>query len=146
MISDERLQLTHEKKVTMKKKKIILIGGLLGMLMLLMNACYYDEVLPVDAVGDVGEVSFSKDIIPIFNASCNSTGCHNQGGQKPNLTPTNAYSSLTSGGYIDKNSPESSSLYQWMNGEKSLPMPLSGPNATYNAKVLAWIEQGALNN
>lgn len=129
----------------MKNKKIIWISSLC-ILVIIMNACYYDQVLPAEPVGDVGEMSFSKDIIPIFNASCNSTGCHNQGGQKPNLTATNAYSSLTSGGYIDKNPPESSSLYQWMNGEKGLPMPLSGPNATYNAKVLAWIEQGALNN
>ncbi len=129
----------------MKKNKIIWISSLC-LLMISMNACYYDQVLPVEPVGDVGEISFAMDIIPIFNSSCNSAGCHNQGGQKPNLTPAGAYTSLTSGGYIDTKSPEASSLYQWMNGEKSLPMPLSGPNATYNAKVLAWIEQGALNN
>jgi len=129
----------------MKKNKILWISGLC-LLMIIMNACYYDQVLPVEPVGDVGEVSFAADIIPIFNSSCNSVGCHNQGGQKPNLTAASAYTSLTSGGYIDTNSPKASSLYQWMNGEKSLPMPLTGPNETYNAKVLAWIEQGALNN
>ena len=26
------------------------------------------------------------------------------------------------------------------------PMPTTGSNATYNAKVLRWIELGALNN
>jgi hypothetical protein len=130
----------------MKNINIVSVASLLGLLIVLMNACYYDEVIPVDTVGDVGEMSFSKDIIPIFNASCNSSGCHNQGGQQPNLTATDAYSSLSGGGYLDTRSPENSVLYQWMDGSKSLPMPLSGPNATYNAKVLAWIKQGALNN
>jgi hypothetical protein len=128
------------------KKNIILWTSSLCLLMIIMNGCYYDQVLPVEPVGDVGEISFAADIIPIFNSSCNSVGCHNQGGQKPNLTAANAYTSLTSGGYVNTNTPEASSLYQWMNGEKSLPMPLTGPNETYNAKVLAWIEQGALDN
>ena len=130
----------------MKKNKIIWIGSLLGMLMLIMNACYYDEVLPQESVGDVGEMSFSADIIPIFNASCNVSGCHNKGGQKPDLSAENAFNTLTNGGYIDKATPESSSLYLWMTGKKGTPMPVSGSNATYNAKVLAWIEQGAHNN
>jgi len=116
------------------------------LLMMIMNGCYYDQVLPAEPVGDVGEMSFSGDIIPIFNASCNATGCHSQGGLKPDLSSGNAYSSLTSGGYVNTGTPGNSSLYQWMSGKKALPMPLSGPNATYNAKVLAWIEQGALNN
>jgi hypothetical protein len=131
----------------MKKNKIILIGSMLGMLMLIMNACYYDEVLPKeDNVGDVGEMSFSKDIVVIFNTSCNVSGCHNRGGQKPDLSADNAFNSLTNGGYINTTTPESSSLYLWMTGKKGTPMPVSGSNATYNAKVLAWIEQGALNN
>lgn len=129
----------------MKKPSIIGISSLC-FLVITMNACYYDQVLPVVPVGEVGEMSFSQDIVPIFNASCNATGCHNQGGQKPDLSATNAYNSLNSGGYINKSNPEASELYLWMTGEKSSPMPLSGPNATYNAKVLAWIEQGALNN
>jgi hypothetical protein len=130
----------------MKNSKTLLTGGLLSMILIIMNSCYYDEVLPVESVGDVGEMSFSNDIIPIFNASCNMSGCHNKGGQKPNLSPESAYTSLINGGYIDKTTPENSSLYKWMKGEEAQPMPLSGPNATYNAKVLAWIEQGALNN
>jgi hypothetical protein len=130
----------------MKKNKTIWIGSLLGMLMLIMNACYYDEVLPQESVGDVGEMSFSADIIPIFNASCNVSGCHNQGGQKPNLSAAGAYTSLINGGYINTTNPENSSLYKWMKGENGTPMPVSGSNETYNAKVLAWIEQGALNN
>jgi hypothetical protein len=131
----------------MKNRKIIWIGCLFSILILFMNACYYDEVIPVDkSIGNVGEMSFSADIIPIFNASCNVSACHAKGGQKPNLSPEGAYNSLINEGYINKTAPENSSLYKWMNGDEAQSMPLSGPNATYNAKVLGWIKQGALNN
>jgi hypothetical protein len=131
----------------MKNKKIIRIGSLLSALLFVLSGCYYDQVIPVEpSVGDVGNVTFSAGIIPIFNSSCNVTGCHSAGGQKPNLTAASAYTSLMNGGYIDKTTPENSLLYQWMEGNKGTPMPVSGPNATYNAKVLKWIELGALNN
>jgi hypothetical protein len=131
----------------MKNKKIVWMGSLLGMLLLIMNACYYDEVLPVESsVGDVGNGTFSKDIIPIFNAGCNVTGCHSAGGQKPSLTTVSAFASLSNGGYINKTAPENSLLYLWMKGSKGAPMPPAGSDATYNAKVLKWIELGALNN
>jgi len=90
-------------------------------------------------------VSFSGKIIPIFNQSCNSSGCHG-GGVNPNLSSTIAYSSLIDGNYINLSSPEQSELYLWMIGDKSMPMPISGPNPTNNAYVLEWIKQGALNN
>lgn len=116
-------------------------------MLLILNACFYDEVIPVEqSVGDVGNITFTADLIPIFNASCNMSGCHNKGGQKPNLNPENAYPNLTTGSYIDTANPENSLLYQKMKGNKGTPMPVSGSNATYNAKVLKWIELGALNN
>jgi hypothetical protein len=111
----------------------------------LMSSCYYDEVVPVERKIEVGEVSFKNDLLPIFNKSCNSSGCHS-GAVAPNLTAGSAYNSLINGGYINKANPESSELYLWMKGTKSTPMPLSGPNAEYNAKVLGWIKQGALDN
>jgi hypothetical protein len=131
----------------MEIKKIMRIGSWSSVVLIALSGCYYDQVLPAKpSVGDVGNVTFSADIIPIFNASCNVTGCHSAGGHKPNLSAANAYSSLINGGYINKTTPESSLLYQWMEGKKGTPMPVSGSNATYNAKVLKWIELGALNN
>ena len=123
-------------------KKFWLLGLFLGLL-LLMNACYYDQYLP--DTQDVGEMSFSGDIMVIFNASCNNASCHG-GAVAPDLRLDNAYNALINGNYIDKANPGNSELIQWMKGEKGLSMPLSGPNPTYNAKVLAWINQGALNN
>lgn len=109
-------------------------------------ACTYDIHLTPDDPIVTGDVSFSTDILPIFNQSCNNAGCHNTGGIPPDLSPANAYTALQNGNYISVSAPESSELYLWMRGEKSAPMPLSGPNANYNATVLAWIKQGAKNN
>jgi hypothetical protein len=106
--------------------------------------CYYLEV--VDDPEPVENVSFSTDIIPIFNGGCNIVGCHNTGGTAPDLSEANAYNSLKNGGYLDLAVPPDSELYQWMAGNRSIPMPLSGPDANNNAKVLKWIEDGAPNN
>lgn len=94
----------------------------------------------------VDSVSFSVDVIPIFNADCNTSGCHDVGAVPPDLTPANAYEALLNGSYINVADPEMSELYQWMRGNRDLPMPLTGANADYNGIILAWIKQGALDN
>lgn len=111
-----------------------------------LNSCYYDQVLPAPPPDlDNTPMLFSADIQPIFNANCTTSGCHS-GNIAPNLLPANSYANLVNGKYINKENPEKSELYLWMAGKKSLPMPPAGPNAENNAKVLAWIKQGALNN
>jgi hypothetical protein len=131
----------------MKTRKIVWIGSLLIVMLVLLNSCYYDDVIPVEKpVGDVGTIKFTADLVPIFSSSCSVSGCHSAGGQKPNLSASSAFISLTTGGYINKTVPESSIIYQRMKGSNGTPMPVSGSNAVYNAKVLAWIKQGALNN
>lgn len=120
---------------------LLLTGGMLT------EGCYKNHtVLPETGVAVTRTVSFSGDIIPIFNKSCNNSGCHSAGAIAPNLMPASAFNALNGGNYIDKNKPENSSLYLWMTGKKSSPMPLSGPDKEYNALILAWIKQGALNN
>jgi hypothetical protein len=126
-------------------KKIV--GFLAGFTMLLLIGCYKNKTVLFDTGDEITRpVSFAGDIIPIFNKSCNSSGCHNAGGIKPNLTPAGAYNALTTGNYLNTAVPESSELYLWMTGKKGTPMPTSGVNKDYNALVLAWIKQGALNN
>ncbi len=126
------------------KIQIFIIFILLGWI--LYDGCYYDNVIVNDVEDFSGDISFNNDIIAIFNKDCNTSGCHNSGGTKPDLSPAEAYNSLTNGNYINTEVPEQSELYQWMKGNKATPMPVSGSNAQYNAKVLAWIKQGSLNN
>ena len=125
----------------------ITIGFLACLTMLIFMGCYKDKTVLFDTGEEITRpVSFIGDIVPIFNSSCNSSGCHNAGGIKPDLTFANAYNSLANGGYVNTGDPQSSLLYLWMTGKKGSPMPLSGVNKDYNALVLAWIKQGAQNN
>jgi len=126
----------------MKTTRIIQIFTGIGVLFAIPS-CTYDEVLPYKPDPGV-EVFFAQDIVPIFNSSCNVAGCHN-GTVAPDLRPENAYDALWTGGYINVEIPAESELYLWMTEVKG-PMPPLGTNATNNATVLQWIEQGALEN
>lgn len=128
------------------KKTIKLISLARAMiLMFSLSGCYYDlgleETVPIDV-----QITFQNDIIPIFNANCSVAGCHVSGGISPDLTSDKAYNSLISGGLINTNVPGNSELYMWVSGQKSTPMPVGGVDNTIKATILAWIEQGALNN
>ena len=93
------------------------------------------------------QVSFSKDVIPIFTKSCALSGCHVTGGHVPDLSTANAFQSLTTGGYFKAGDPDNSVVMLWLTGKKSPAMPLgSGPNQDIIAEVYAWINQGAQNN
>lgn len=118
-----------------------------GLALLFLIGCYKDKTVLFDTGAEITRpVSFSQDIMPIFNNSCSLSGCHASGGKAPDLSAANAFSSLTVGNYINSNSPENSTIYQWMTGKKTTPMPVGGINKDYNALVLAWIKQGAQNN
>ena len=124
------------KKINMKK--ILIVLSLLAFLGVL-TSCEYEFVEPIEVTEDV---SFSNDLIPFFNQSCNMSGCHNAGGFSPDLSPANAYQSLFDDGQIDTDNPMNSKLYISLN---------SGTMKKYStaeetAKVLKWIEQGAPNN
>lgn len=128
-------------------KKIIKLISLLGAMILMfgLSGCYYDSALEETITID-SQISLQNDIIPIFNANCSVTGCHVSGGVSPDLSSNNAFNSLISGGFINTNVPMNSELYLWVSGQKNTPMPVGGVNPTISATILAWIEQGALNN
>lgn len=119
---------------------IVIIAGVI------ISGCYKNKTVVLDAPAITRTVTFSQDILPIFNKSCNLSGCHSAGGQTPNLSPSNAYNSLIIGNYINKADPENSFLYLKMTGKKGTVMPVGGMNKDYNALILAWIKQGANNN
>lgn len=86
--------------------------------------------------------SFATDIIPVFNASCNMSGCHSAGHTVVDLSPENAYASLFAKGMIDLSTPENSKLYTKL---------LSGTHdgrstSAQQALILQWISEGALDN
>lgn len=131
----------------MKNIKIIqVLSILLVFSTWVLTGCYKDVTLPKVEEVVTTPVSYSSDLQPIWNAKCATSGCHNAGGKAPNLTAGNSYNALKAGGYINTANPSQSELYLWMTGKRGTPMPLSGPVPADNALVLAWIQQGALNN
>ncbi len=129
----------------MRKFKILLPFTLTVLLFTFFIGCEYDAVLPEQAPKD--EISFQGHIIPILNEGCNTVGCHSGPNDfSPDLSPERAYFSLWDGSYIDTLAPNNSLLYRWMIGDEGAPMPPTGTDAFYNATVLKWIEEGALNN
>lgn len=131
----------------LKNKSVWIWSGALG-LMLLGAGCTKTTTI-VQNPGDniTTQMSFANDIAPIFQKSCALSGCHASGGKSPDLSSASAYKSLNDGGYIKANDPDNSVLMMWLTGKKSPVMPLgSGPDANINAKIYAWIKQGAKNN
>lgn len=129
----------------------MILLALVSMLLLLavFSSCEYEEILPPEEIPidtTAPPVSFSLDIIPLFNSSCNTSGCHSLGGVEPDLSSMNAYAELTTNGYLNVDDPVQSELYQWITGNRRISMPIAGPDPELNRLVLTWITQGALDN
>jgi hypothetical protein len=124
------------------KKLINYSVGLLA-LAVVLSGCYYDTVNVF--VGLPENIGFQNDVMPIFNANCSMTGCHDAAGaHHPRLDYENAYADLISGKYINTAEPEKSRVYQEIAGNTMPPTA----SLTVNEKkiILAWITEGALNN
>jgi len=129
-------------------KKIAILSGLFAVIMVAITGCSKTSTVVINPGSSITEtMSFKTDIIPLFNNSCAKSGCHAAGAKAPDLTEANAFKALTDGSYIKANDPDNSVLMLWLNGKKSPVMPLgAGPDEKINAKIYAWIKQGAKNN
>lgn len=127
-------------KLISKLNSVMAISALA--MMALLSGCEYEFVEPEKAPPITTPVKFSADIMPIFNKSCNMSGCHAAGAFAPDLSPAGAYNSLTQGNFIKTANPAQSLIYTCMatGSMKNFSTP-----AKANL-VLTWITQGALNN
>jgi hypothetical protein len=88
-------------------------------------------------------VSFEADVIPIFEAKCNSAGCHN-GSIAPDLRADAAYVNLLGLEYVVPGEPaEDSELYQVVIDGGTMAVYASDLERSYIKK---WIDEGAENN
>lgn len=112
------------------------------------SSCYYDNP-PGELPIAVENISFNRDIVPIFSGSCLGEGCH-AGDHEPTLTLAEAYTSLTEGVHssgkmlVNLTIPEESPLY---NEVRSGNMPPTGALSRVEIEFIkAWIQKGALND
>jgi hypothetical protein len=96
------------------------------------------------------EISYKRDIQPIFNSNCATSGCHtgtnSSGGL--NLDASVSFKNLTASksGYIDTVHPIASLLYASMTSVSN-PMPPNGKLSKCTTDlILEWIKQKAKNN
>ncbi len=117
---------------------------LFSLLCIIVTSCTYEKI--EEDTGLPENMSFKNDISPMFNANCNSVGCHNNGGISPDLSPANAYAEITTiSEMVNVGKPEESELYKRMI-DVAKPMPMSGVLTYESSQLLSWIRDGAKNN
>lgn len=122
----------------MKILKSLFLIAVAGVLFI---SCEYEYIQP-EKKPIPETVSFSNDIMAIFNNGCNTNVCHGAGSVPPDLSEGNAYGALMDGAYVDTINPQASLLYTSMNSGSMVPYTTPGDDQI----VLAWIQQGAKNN
>ncbi|MFY0673237.1 MAG: hypothetical protein JXQ87_07525 [Bacteroidia bacterium] len=127
------------------KVKPIRILTICALFLFAFASCTWEEGEPFDG-SDVSDVSYEFDILPIWNESCNMSGCHPSGGIPPDLSIENGFESIIALDMVDTLAPEESILYKRMIDAQK-PMPTTGilPPSQTNL-VLVWITEGAKNN
>lgn len=123
-----------------KLLKIVLVSGLIFM----FQSCYYDTVLEEEIIPPPDDVSYSEDIMPLWNSDCVS--CH-KGTIAPDLRNEVSYDELLNG-YVIPNNSDDSVLYKSLLGIDGIS--LMPPDGIWSQNkinlVKAWIDQGAKNN
>jgi hypothetical protein len=117
---------------------------------LLFSGCTYNFIIPEELPPDptdpnAPEISFSAEILPIFNNGNNCTSCHGTGGTSPDLTTEKAYNSINNSKYISLGTPEESKIYHYPSPDTDTHKQQEY-TANEAALVLGWIIQGAQNN
>ncbi len=107
---------------------------------LLFSSCYYDVIIE-EEIDATTKISFTDDVIPVFNSSCVS--CHDGIVAYPDLSSANAYQSLISGNYINTEDATSSTLIQKLNEDHPFEGAITSAELQ---KIILWINQGALDN
>ncbi|HYV90768.1 MAG TPA: hypothetical protein VE978_03260 [Chitinophagales bacterium] len=110
-----------------------------------LSSCRKDYFIP-PPVDLNTPVSFSQQVVPIFDNSCALSSCHLPGAQVPDLTAENAYDQLLLLGYVDSTNVDGSVLYKRLISTSD-PMPPDEKLSPDQINLIyAWISQGALNN
>lgn len=114
--------------------------------LLLLVSCEYEfiEVPPPPPPPEPGDTtSFAEEVVPIFTDD-GCTACHN-GGMAFDLTPPNAYNSISTLNLAVPFKPEDSKIYYYPHPQTGSHNSKYKSNASANT-IYTWIMQGALDN
>lgn len=112
----------------------------IGVLFLLNNSCKHDEI-PADKFQII---SFKDQVVPIFQNSCGTKGCHDSGSSEAGYDFTNSeeiYNSLVPS--VPKD-PSKSKAYRAMTSTFQIMPPNGSLTTTQRTIIRLWIEQGAV--
>ena len=124
------------KKFTLSK--LMQFSALILVFVSVLTSCEYEFV---EVTEPTEPMSFAADILPIFSQNGCVT-CHKTGGQAPDLTADKAYNSIYPS-LVNLESPDQSIIYAVPGPSSTHPAKYSPTQASF---VLAWIQEGALNN
>lgn len=127
---------------------LLLLIGLFG----LFFSCTNDVALPEDPI-DTGEpcdssiVYFALDVLPIFEANCAFSGCHDAQTRAEGVQ-LDTYVNIMTTGDVQPNKPNKSKVYELIvatSGNKMPPEPYQRLGAQQISIIENWINQGAKN-
>ncbi|MEI8280026.1 MAG: hypothetical protein WCG87_09700 [Bacteroidota bacterium] len=125
------------------RQQTVLIIFAVAFITVVMMACTKKQDATV-------KVSFSKDIIPIFETSCAiNSGCHlgaNNANLHINLDSNDAYNTIINKQLILTGNPSASLLYVQVSSNVMPKAPYSALSSTQVNLILNWIQQGGSNN
>lgn len=106
-----------------------------GFMLFLVSSCKHDGI-PAD---QFPEVCFQTEVLPIFQNSCGTTGCHSSGGGHGyNFTDYSGIMKAITAGNADK-----SKAYQAITSTFQLMPPNNALPIDKRTTIRLWIEQGA---
>ena len=122
-------------------KLTTILWSLLVMTSLLISACYYDveEELYPSGTCDTANMSFSQDVMPIFNQNCNI--CHSASAAQGNVI-LDTYDAVLP--YVNNGKLLGSLRHQ--SGFIAMPQGQPQLSTCTIDKIAAWITDGAMNN
>lgn len=135
------MSLEYKKEKHSRDRRVSFRYGIFFMLIVfLFQACYFDVIINEEP-NTSEAVSFSKDLVPVFQASCVS--CHDGQITQPDFSSSVLYTNLSTGNYLSVTDPENSTLITKIRSDH----PYAGAvTETEIQKLITWMKEGAANN